>query len=129
VIDLLLDSNALSRWADKDTKVLALLEAVRRAGGVVYVPTVCLVESLTGKPMDAALNQRLKGAVIVGLDEATARLAARLRAEIGGEDAADPVVVATAHVMRATIISVDTDDIEPLAGLVVPAVPVVDPRQ
>lgn len=125
--DLLLDSNALSRWAEKDGGVLALLEAVRRAGGVVYVPTVCLVESLTGKPRDAALNERLKGAVIVGLDERTARLAARLRAELGGDDAVDPVVVATGHRMRATVISVDSD-IEPLAGLLTPAVPVVDPR-
>ena len=54
--DLLLDSNALSSWADKDQRVLALLEAVRRVGGVVYVPTVRLVESLTGSHTDAALN-------------------------------------------------------------------------
>ena len=105
--DLLLDSNALSSWADKDQRVLALLEAVRRVGGVVYVPTVCLIESLTGSHTNAALNQRLRGAVIVNLDEKTARLAAHLRADVDGDDAADPVVVATACLVRATIISVD----------------------
>lgn len=109
--------------------MLALLEAVRRAGGIVYVPTVCLVESLTGKPSDAVLNQRLKGTIIVPLNEHTARLAARLRAELGGDDAVDPVVVATAQVMRATVVSADTDDIGPLASRLTPAVPVVDPRE
>ena len=125
--DLLLDSNALSSWAEKDQSVLALLEAVRRVEGVVYVPTVCLVESLTGHHTDAALHQRLKGAVIVHLDEKTARLAARLRAELNGDDAADPVVVATAHIVRATIISVD-DDIKQLASCLTPAVTVINPQ-
>ena len=72
---------------------------------------VCLVESLTGSPTDAALNQRLEGAVIVNLAENAARLAARLRADVEGDDAAHPVVVATSCLVRATIISVD-DDIE-----------------
>ena len=86
--DLLLDSNALSSWADKDQRVLALLEAVRRVGGVVYVPTVCLVE---------------------------------------GDDATDPVVVATACLVWATIISGD-DDIKQLTDGLKPVVAVINPR-
>lgn len=122
--DLVLDSNALTRWTDNASEVLALLEVAERVGGVAYVPTVCLVESLTGTAADAPLNQRLKGTRAVQLTEPLARAAAVLRAAVAGDDAADPVVVATAVDARATVVS-DDPDIARLAGHTTPPVEVV----
>lgn len=123
-MNLVLDSNALSRLARRDPGVLAKLEAAQRAGGAVYVPTVCLVESLTATAADAALNQRLKRARKVDLAEPLARDAAKLRAAIAGNDAADPVVVATAATLAATVVSTDPD-IAQLASHCTPPVRVV----
>lgn len=125
--DLVLDSNALTGWADRHSGLLALLEAAQRAGGVIYVPTVCLVESLTGGGRDARLNQVSKGTRLVGLDERLARTAAALRAAVSGDDVTDPVVVATAATTGATVVSSD-DDIVQLAAFTRPATFVVDPR-
>ena len=65
--------------------------------------------------------------MIINLDENAARLAARLRADVDDDDAADPVVVATACLVRATIISV-VDDLEQLADGLTPVVPVINPQ-
>jgi hypothetical protein len=126
--DVLLDSGPLSMWADADRRVLAILEAAQRAGGIAYVPTVCLVESLTGRPEDANLDRRLKGARIVSLGETDARHAAGLRAAIGGDDAADPAVVAAAARLDALVVTTDLGDIRALASVGSPVVEVLDPR-
>jgi hypothetical protein len=124
--DVLLDSGPLSMWADADRRVLATLEAAQRAGGIAYVPTVCLVESLTGRPEDADLDRRVKGARIVSLGEADARRAAGLRAAVGGEDAA-PAVVAAAARLAAVVVTTDPG-IRALAAVGSPVVEVLDPR-
>jgi predicted nucleic acid-binding protein len=128
VTDVVLDSGPLTMWADADRRVLAILEAVQRDGGVAFVPTVCLVESLTGGPKDANLNRRLKGARVVSLDESDARSAASRRAVIEGSDAADPVVVAIAARLRAAVVTTDPRDMAPLADAGPPTVAVVDAR-
>ena len=90
------------------------------------MPTVCLVESLTGGPVDATLNHRLKGAVKPTLTVSMARAAAELRAVIDSDDIVDPVVVATAAEHNAPIVSSDPD-LATLANHVDPPVRVVDP--
>ena len=123
---LVLDSNALTAWTRDTPRLVAILEAVRQAHGIVFVPTVCLVESLTGTPADTSLNQRLKGTRPVALDSDLARDAATLRAAVDHDDVADPVVVATAARLRATVVSSDAD-LRQLATYAAPAVPVIDP--
>lgn len=126
--DLVLDSGPLSMWAAADRRMLALLEAAQRAGGIAFVPTVCLVESLTGRREDANMNRILKGARVVPLGEADARKAAGLRAAVGGDDAADPAVVATAARLGAVVVTSDPSDIGALASAASPTVEVLDPR-
>ncbi len=124
--DLVLDSGALTLFADGDPRVLAVLEAAQRDDGIAYVPTVCLVGSLTGRAQDASLNRRLKGTRMVPLDETGAREAAARRAAVNADDVADPVVVTTAARLDAVVVTTDPDDITALAA-VVPRVAVVDP--
>lgn len=126
--DVVLDSGALSMFADGDPRLLAVLEAAQRDGGIAYVPTVCLVESLTGRAQDANLNQRLKGTRTVALDEADAREAAARRAAVDADDVADPVVVTTAARLRCVVLTTDPEDISSLANASDPRVAVVDPR-
>lgn len=116
-------------WAAADRRVLAILDAAQRSGGIAFVPTVCLVESLSGRKRDAAVNRVLKGARIVPLDEIDARRAAERRAVVDGDDASDPVVVATAARLGAVVVTTDPSDISRLAGAAVPKVAVVDPRE
>lgn len=126
--DLVVDSGPLSMWADADRRVLAILDAAQRSGGVVFVPTVCLVESLTGRQRDAGLNRVLKGTRVVSLDEVDARRAAERRAAVDGDDAADAVVVATAARLGAVVVTTDPTDIGELAVAAASAVAVIDPR-
>lgn len=126
--DVVLDSGPLSMWAEADRRVVAVLEAVQRAGGIAFVPTVCLVESLTGRPVDANLNRRLKGTRMVALGGADARHAAGRRAAVGGDDAADSAVVATAAGLGAVVVTTDPRDIAALASAGTPLVVVLDPR-
>ncbi len=126
--DVVLDSGALSMFAAADPRLLAVLEAAQRAGGIAHVPTVCLVESLTGDPQDANLNRCLKGTRTVPLDDTDARSAATRRAAVDGDDAADPVVVAAAARLDAVVVTTDPADISALAGAGDPRVAVLDRR-
>lgn len=126
--DLVLDSGALSMFASGDRRVLAVLEAAQRSAGIAHVPTVCLVESLTGQDRDANLNRCLGGTRPVPLSESDARSAAARRAAVGGDDAADPAVVAAAARLGAVVVTTDPDDISALATAGDPVVAVLDPR-
>lgn len=125
---VILDSGALTLLADRDPRVEALLRRLLGDDGAVWVPTVCLVESLTGSSRDARLNRRLKHVLAHPLDERLAREAAVRRAAVAGDDAADPVVAANAAALGATILTTDPDDLRALAAVVGPHPPVIDPR-
>lgn len=114
-----LDSGALSAWAGRERRVLAALEAVRRAGGHVVVPTVVVAESTTGLPdRDAAVNLRLKGCVLDPCDEQRARRAAALRFATGAAGAVSvvhAVVAATGESVGARVLTGDPADLRQLA--------------
>jgi len=128
VSDLVLDSGALSMFAADDVRLLAVLDVAQQQGAVLLVPTVCLVESLTGTARDARLHQRLRATRSLVLDESIARDAARRRAAVDGDDAADPVVVATAARAGASVLTTDPDDLRSLAHAAGMQVDVLDPR-
>ncbi|MGH8933437.1 MAG: PIN domain-containing protein [Egibacteraceae bacterium] len=116
-----LDSGALSAWAERDRRVLAVLEAVRRAGGYAVVPTVVVAESTTGRPgRDATVNLRLKGCVLDSCDEGRARRAAALRYACGVPDRVsivDAVVVASAEAVGGRVLTGDPRDLRRLAAV------------
>lgn len=124
--DIVLDSNGITRWVDGHLGTLELLEATLELGGVIFVPTVCLVESLTGSPRDAATHHRLHATQTVDLDPELARVAATVRAAVDHDDVVDPVVVATAASLDAMIVSSDPD-LPRLAATLRQPVRVVDP--
>jgi len=126
MIDIVLDSNGLTRWVDGHIGTLELLEATLDLGGAILVPTVCLVESLTGSQRDAATHHRLRATQTVDLDPGLARAAATIRAALNHDDVVDSVVVATAADLGATIVSSDPD-LPRLAATLPHPVPVVDP--
>lgn len=82
------------------------------------VPTVVLVESLTGNgPRDARVNRLLRTCETPALDVVTARRAAELRTRSRAGSAVDAIVVATAEAEGSeVVITGDTDDVTRLAG-------------
>jgi hypothetical protein len=97
----------------------SVAEASQRAGGVLIVPTVVIVETTTGNgPRDAQVNRVLKKAVKDTFDEGLARRAAilRYRAGRGRGGTVDAIVVATAEASPGrTVITSDPDDLRELA--------------
>lgn len=96
---LVLDSGGLSRLARRDQATAALLIALRRRGPwPPVVPTMVLVESLTGRQQDANINRFLKVCELNSeVSERVARRAATLRAKAGRGSAVDALLVAAAE--------------------------------
>lgn len=115
---LILDSGAVSRLAERSTRALALMRALRADDlWPPIVPTVVLVESLQGHSgRDATTNQFLKACTIESqVSERTARRAAELRRRARRGSAVDAIVVALAE-PSGTILTGDKQDIEALAA-------------
>lgn len=114
---VVLDSGAVTAWAEAEEGVVTLLLGVRRKGGVVIVPTVVLAESMTGNgSRDAAVHLCLRTTHLDPCEFTTAVRAAGLRSAVGGRGLAiDAIVVATAEKHRAVLLTADRDDLRRLA--------------
>jgi len=115
---LIIDSGGVSRLAERSTRNLALVRALRDGGlWPPIAPTVVLVESLQGHSgRDANTNRFLKTCIIETLvAERTARRAAELRRQARHGSAVDAMVVALAE-PAGTILTGDSADIEALAA-------------
>ena len=114
---LILDSGGLSRLAERSTQAVALQRALRRSElWPPIVPSVVLVESLTGKgPRDASTNQFLKACdIIVAFSEGLTRRAASLRYRAHRGSAVDALVVASAE-SDGLVLTSDSGDLGALA--------------
>ena len=114
---LIIDSGGVSRLAERSTRTLALIRALRDAGlWPPIAPTVVLVESLQGHSgRDATTNRFLKTCVIDAVvTETTARRAAELRRRSRHGSAVDAIVVALAE-PGGTVLTGDEADIGALA--------------
>jgi hypothetical protein len=115
---LVLDSGGLSLFAQRSQRAAALILAFRRAGlWPPIVPSVVLVESLTGQPGRGALADRfLKTCdVLEAIPEPIARRAAMLRTRARRGSAVDAIVVAVAEA-GGTILTQDPIDLRALAS-------------
>lgn len=115
---LILDSGAVSRLAERSTRTLALIRALRAAElWPPIAPTVVVVESLQGHSgRNAITNRFLKTCIIeTQVSERTARRAAELRRRARRGSAVDAIVVALAE-PAGTILTSDKEDIEALAA-------------
>jgi len=115
---LVLDSGGLSRLAKRDRATAALLISLRRRGlWPPVVPTVVLVESLTGaQQRDANVNRFLHACDIrPAVSERIARRAANLRTKARRGSAVDAIVVAIAE-SGSTVLTSDSEDLTALAA-------------
>ena len=114
---LVLDSGGLSRLSSRDRATAALLLALRRRGmWPPVVPTMVLVESLTGLPQDANVNRFLKLCELdAEVSEGLARRAATLRTKAGRGSAVDSLTVSFAE-PGGRVLTSDARDLNALAA-------------
>jgi predicted nucleic acid-binding protein len=115
---LVLDSGGVSSLAAGPAR---LAEVRLRHGWPAVVPAVVLTETLTGDHRrDHAVNRFLRTCDVVAVDEASARVAARLRTatrRAATISATDAVVAAMATALRdPVVLTSDPQDIAALAA-------------
>jgi hypothetical protein len=112
-----LDAGGVSFFAQRATQADAAYRVLRQSGAwPPAVPSVVLVECLTGDPgRDAVVSRLLKTCDIVDLlPERLARRAALLRTRARRGSAVDALVVATAE-LGGTVVTSDPKDLGALA--------------
>ncbi|MGH3671427.1 MAG: hypothetical protein ACRDSH_12445 [Pseudonocardiaceae bacterium] len=116
-MSLVLDPGAVTALGRRDRQTAARIVALRRRGmWPPILPTAVLVDSLTGSRVrDALVNRTVGLSAIHPLDEPLARRAAQLRGRARAGSAVDAVVVATAELLEALVITVNTDDLTRLS--------------
>jgi predicted nucleic acid-binding protein len=118
---IVIDSGALSTLAEKSPQTRSVFYNLLTKGTEVVVPAVVIAEATTGDHRrDAHVNRALKRTVIADLDAGIARSAAALRHahRRKGAGTIDAIVVATADLVPGTdVITTDSDDLAPLAGV------------
>ncbi|MGH3496813.1 MAG: hypothetical protein ACRDP1_05040 [Nocardioidaceae bacterium] len=115
---LILDSGGLSRLAKRDRETAALIITLRRRGlWPPVVPTVVLVESLTGVPKKDVNTNRVLSACDIrpAVPERVARRAAALRTNARRGSAVDALVVAIAE-PGGTVLTSDPVDLHALSA-------------
>lgn len=115
---LIIDSGGVSRLAERSTRTLALIRALRAEElWPPVAPTVVLVESLQGHSgRDANTNRFLKTCLVEDIvSERIARRAAELRRRARRGSAVDAIVVALAE-PGGVILTGDQADIGALAA-------------
>ena len=116
-MSLVLDSGAVTALGRRDRQTAARIVALRQRGmWPPILPTAVLVDSLTGSRVrDALVNRTVGLSAIYPLDEPLSRRAAQLRGRARAGSAVDAVVVATAELLEALVITVNTDDLARLS--------------
>ncbi|MGH3919706.1 MAG: PIN domain-containing protein [Pseudonocardiaceae bacterium] len=116
-MSLVLDSRAITALGRRDRQTAARITALRRRGlWPPIVPTAVLVDSLTGNRVRDGLANRTVGLSLVHpLDEPLARRAAQLRGRARAVSAVDAIVVATAELFGAMVITGDPDGLARLS--------------
>jgi len=115
---LVLDSGAVTKLARRDRQSVAIIDVLRREGlWPPVVPSVVVVESVTGRPgPDANTNRLLKTCdIVTELPEQTARRAALLRFRSKHGSAVDALVIAIAE-PAGRVLTSDPRDLRALAA-------------
>ncbi|MGC3993629.1 MAG: hypothetical protein QM779_05825 [Propionicimonas sp.] len=118
---VVLDSEGLSRAADRDADVIEWIEAARRADLPVVVSAATIVEAANPTTKRAALDWTLSRLSVEPLTKGLAKRSTALLQEAGrhGHEAAlDAMVCATALAIsgRVVILTSDPDDIGELTS-------------
>ncbi|PZS22390.1 MAG: hypothetical protein DLM60_04665 [Pseudonocardiales bacterium] len=116
-MSLVLDSGAITALGRRDRQTAARIAALRQRGlWPPIVSTAVLVDSLTGNRVRDALANRTVGlSLVYPLDEPVACRAAQFRGRARAGSAVDAIVVATAELLEALVITVNPDDLARLS--------------
>jgi hypothetical protein len=116
-VSLVLDSGAITALGRRDRQTAARIAALRQRGlWPPIVSTAALVDSLTGNRVrDALANRTLGLSLVYALDAPLACRAAQLRCRARAGSAVDAIVVATAELLEALVITVHPDDLARLS--------------
>ncbi|MGH4011707.1 MAG: hypothetical protein ACRDTH_26670 [Pseudonocardiaceae bacterium] len=108
-MSLVLDSRAITALGRRNRQTAARITALALRGlWPPIVPAAVLVDSLTGNRVRDALAHRTVGlSVVHSLDEPLARRAAQLRGRARAVSAVDAIVVATAELFEALVVTGD----------------------
>jgi predicted nucleic acid-binding protein len=117
---LVLDSEGLSKAADRDPDIHLWLEAAHRLDQRVVVPAAILAETVTGKPRDASIHWMVRRmAEVVPVDEAIGNSAGALRERAEHSRSkkrnltVDAMVAAVARQMNpSAVLTADVDDLK-----------------
>lgn len=115
---LVLDSGAVTKLACRDRQTAAIIGALRREGlWPPVVPSVVIVESVTGRPgPDANTNRLLKTCdIVTEIPERTARRAAHLRFRAKQGSSVDALMIALAE-PGGQVLTGDPGDLRALAA-------------
>lgn len=115
---LVLDSGAVTKLARRDRQTAAIIGVLRRDRlWPPVVPSVVIVESVTGRPgPDANTNRLLRTCdIVTEIPEQTARRAALLRSRAKQGSAVDALVIAIAE-PGSVVLTGDPADLRALAA-------------
>ena len=116
---VVLDSGAVIGWSRRDPEARAFIRRAVEHRDLIVVPAVVVVETTRGGARDAPVNQVLKSVnLITPVTEITARMAGRLLAGVGPQDATVDALVA-AEAVTGTVAMVLTSDVEDMSSLLV----------
>jgi predicted nucleic acid-binding protein len=116
-VTLVLDSGAITALGRRDRQTAARIAALRQRGlWPPIVSTAVLVESLTGNRVrDALANRTVRLSLVQAVDEPLACRAAQLRGRARAGSAVDAIVVATAELLEAVVMTADPIDLARLS--------------
>ena len=112
-MSLVLDSGAVTALGRRDRQTAARIAALRQRGlWPPIVSTAVLVESLTGNRVRDTLANRTVGLSLVqAVDEPLACRAAQLRGRARAGSAVEAIVVATAELLEALVMTTNPVDL------------------
>jgi hypothetical protein len=112
-MSLVLDSGAVIALGRRDRQTAACIAALRQRGlWPPIVHTAVLVDSVTGNRVrDALANRTVELSLVHPLDEPLAARAAQFRCKARAGSAVDAVVVATAELLEALVITANPHDL------------------
>ncbi len=122
-MSVLYDAGALIA-ADRSDRAVWADHRVRLEMGLVPVTTAPVVAQVSRSGRQAQLRRFLRGCDVVAFDGDEAHDVGGLAGRAGATDVVDVHAVATAHRLRLGIVTSDEDDLEPIADLLRPRVPV-----
>lgn len=111
---IVFDTGVLIGLDRSDARAWGWLEVAIESEVVPDVPAPVLAEAWRGGRHSANLARFLKACRVRATDEPVARTAGELLAKVGGNATVDAIVVATAALERADVLTVDVGDLAPL---------------